>query len=70
MAHALADDQHGVTTPRQQGPLLQIQDLCVEYVLEGGIVGSVDKVTFDLNPGEYLASVGESRCGTSTLDFG
>jgi peptide/nickel transport system ATP-binding protein len=70
MANALADDQHGITTPPQQGPLLQIQDLSVEYVLEGGIVGAVDRVSFDLNPGEFLAVVGESGCGKSTLVFG
>jgi peptide/nickel transport system ATP-binding protein len=70
MAHALADDQHGVTIPREQDPILQIRDLSVEYVLESGIVGAVDKVSFDLNPGEFLAIVGESGCGKSTLLFG
>ena len=70
MAHALADDEHGVTSQRQHGPVLEIRDLSVEYVLESGIVGAVDKVSFDLNPGEFLAIVGESGCGKSTLLFG
>ena len=70
MAHALADDSRGVASPRQHGPILEIRDLSVEYVLESGIVGAVDKVSFDLDPGEFLAIVGESGCGKSTLLFG
>ena len=70
MANALDDDQYRVTSPQHQDPILQIRDLSVEYVLESGIVGAVDKVSFDLNPGEFLAIVGESGCGKSTLLFG
>jgi peptide/nickel transport system ATP-binding protein len=70
VAHALADDQHGLASPARRGPVLEVRDLSVEYVLESGIVGAVEKVSFDLGAGEFLAIVGESGCGKSTLLFG
>jgi peptide/nickel transport system ATP-binding protein len=70
MAHALADDQYGLASPPRGEPVLEVRDLSVEYVLESGIVGAVEKVSFDLGPGEFLAIVGESGCGKSTLIFG
>jgi peptide/nickel transport system ATP-binding protein len=70
MAHALADDQYGLASPHRREPVLEIRDLSVEYVLESGIVAAVEKVSFDVAPGEFLAIVGESGCGKSTLLFG
>ena len=70
MAHALADDQPGLASRPRREPVLEVRDLSVEYVLESGIVGAVEKVSFDLGPGEFLAIVGESGCGKSTLLFG
>jgi peptide/nickel transport system ATP-binding protein len=70
MAHALADDQYGLADPHRREPVLEIRDLSVEYVLESGIVGAVENVSFDVAPGEFLAIVGESGCGKSTLLFG
>lgn len=54
-------------------PILQVRDLVTRFPLRGGLlnritreVHAVEKVSFDLWPGETLSLVGESGCGKST----
>ena len=48
-------------------PLLEIKDLCVDYLTDRGAVRAVDRVSLELRKGEFLGIVGESGCGKSTL---
>src|SRR5271165_5763970 len=51
------------------GRLLEVRQLSVAYASETGPVVAVDKVDIDLGSSEFLAVVGESGCGKSTMLF-
>ncbi|MBH9552422.1 ABC transporter ATP-binding protein [Inhella gelatinilytica] len=48
-----------------QEPLLQVRELCVEFPTRHGVLHALDRVTFDIAPGEILGVVGESGAGKS-----
>jgi len=49
--------------------LLEVRDLRVEYATPGDPVVAVDGVDLDVHNGEFVAVVGESGCGKSTMLF-
>ncbi|MDP2918960.1 MAG: ABC transporter ATP-binding protein [Dehalococcoidia bacterium] len=44
-------------------PLLEVHNLTTYFYTQDGIVKAVDDVSYDLDPGETIALVGESGCG-------
>ena len=53
------------TPPASGGPLLQVQNLRVEFPTRHGTLLALDDVSFDIAPGEILGVVGESGAGKS-----
>jgi peptide/nickel transport system ATP-binding protein len=47
--------------------LLEVSELTVHYMTTAGVVRALDSVDVDIHSGEFLAIVGESGCGKTTL---
>jgi len=50
-------------------PLLEVKNLKTHFKTEGGVVPSVNGVSFSVSKGETLAIVGESGCGKSVTSL-
>ncbi len=51
--------------PRANQPLLQVENLVVEFPTRRGVLRAIDDISFHIDPGEVLGVVGESGAGKS-----
>jgi peptide/nickel transport system ATP-binding protein len=47
-------------------PLLDVQDLSVQYATRRGVMRAVDGISFSLEAGRHIGLIGESGCGKTT----
>ncbi len=55
------------TAPQEGRPLVEIDELVVDYRTRTGTVRAVDHVSLSIQPGEIVGLAGESGCGKSTM---
>ena len=48
-------------------PILELEDVTIQYRTEGGMLTAVSDASFTIGQGEYFGLVGESGCGKSTI---
>jgi NitT/TauT family transport system ATP-binding protein len=59
----------GDATPRMKAadPILVVEDIVKRFDTPDGSLTAIDRVSFAVAPGEFLAVIGPSGCGKSTL---
>jgi peptide/nickel transport system ATP-binding protein len=65
----LSEPVHEASGPAPDA-VLEVRDLTVEYDTAAGPVRAVESFDLDVHRGEFVAVVGESGCGKSTMLFG
>src|SRR5215468_7538475 len=62
-------DLAGDATPRMSpaDPILVVEDIVKRFDTPEGALTAVERVSFTVAPGEFLAVIGPSGCGKSTL---
>ncbi|WP_354159311.1 MULTISPECIES: ABC transporter ATP-binding protein [unclassified Bradyrhizobium] len=66
MKLALASSPASVESARKQ-PAIQVSNLSIVFDTKRGQVIAVDRVSFDVAPGEFVCIAGPSGCGKSTV---
>ncbi|HWD62391.1 MAG TPA: ABC transporter ATP-binding protein [Humibacter sp.] len=69
-ASATASESATPSDGSSGAPLLEVRGLSVVYETSSGTVTAVDNVDLTVHRGEFVAVVGESGCGKSTMLFG
>src|SRR6201997_1923570 len=52
---------------RTADPILVVEDIVKRFDTPDGALTAIDRVSFEVAPGEFLAVIGPSGCGKSTL---
>ena len=66
-ATALSDRAADEAPRLRADPILVVEDIVKRFDTPDGELTAIDRVSFDVAPGEFLAVIGPSGCGKSTL---